>query len=88
MNTKSLNEEICTFIINELKSYKTNVIPRGFSSLVDWKREIKNGIYIFEQLRDDFIIQYQDNIQTVNEYSDHYIDAMRWLTLYMVSLNE
>ena len=26
--------------------------------------------------------------KSINEYSDAYIDAMRWLTLYAINLNE
>lgn len=85
MNTKSLNEEICTFVINKLKSYKANIIPRDFKSLEDWKKELNNGKLLFMNLL--YEITFNPN-KSINEYSDAYIDAMRWLTLYMVSLNE
>lgn len=81
----TLLEKFCNRIINELNRYNPTIIPRGFKSLEDWKKELNNGKLLFMNLL--YEIKFNPN-KSINEYSDAYIDAMRWLTLYAINLNE
>ena len=81
----TLLEKFCNRIINELNRYNHTIIHRGFKSLEDWKKELNNGKLLFMNLL--YEIKFNPN-KSINEYSDAYIDAMRWLTLYVINLNE
>ena len=81
----TLLEKFCNRIINELNRYNRTIIHREFKSIEDWKKELNNGKLLFMNLL--YEIKFNPN-KSINEYSDAYIDAMRWLTLYAINLNE